>query len=321
MQVSVVIPTRNRSKLLATTLHAVLRQQAVDLEVIVVDEASTDDTPAMLAAIRDSRVQFLRHEAPRGVSTARNRGAEEARGDWIAFLDDDDLWAPDKLARQLEAATAADRDWVYTGAVNIGDDLQIVYGRPPLPPEEVVPAIVRYNAIPGGGSNVVLRRSVFRRVGPFDTRLRNTEDWEMWIRLAKAGPPAWVRSPLMAYRVHPSNSSLNVVEIVRGARLIEQMHGTTVDWGRIHRWLAESYLRVGRRTPALGQFARAAVRGQARGVASDVAGIVRRRISLRGKSDPADAASGGTAWTDDAACWLRELASGAGAGNEGFGCH
>jgi glycosyltransferase involved in cell wall biosynthesis len=320
MQVSVVIPTRNRSRLLATTLRAVRRQRAVDLEIIVVDEASTDDTPAMLAAIPDPRVRVVRHDAPRGVSTARNRGAEEARGDWLAFLDDDDLWAPDKLARQLRAAAAAGRDWAYTGAVNIVDDLQIVYGRPPLPPEEVVPAIVRYNAIPGGGSNVVIRRSVFTRVGPFDTRLRNTEDWEMWIRLAKAGPPAWVCSPLLAYRLHPSNSSLNIVEIVRGARLIEQMHGTTVDWGRIHRWLAESYLRVGRRKHALGQFARAAVRGQARGVASDLAAILRRRASRWTGGDRTEARFAGTAWIADAAIWLHDLDGCAAAGNEESGC-
>ncbi len=102
----------------------------------------------------------------------------------------------------------------------------------------------------------------------------------MWIRLAKAGPPAWVCSPLMAYRVHPSNSSLNVGEIVRGAQLIEELHATRIDWGRIHRWLAESYLRVGCRKEALGQFARAAVRGQAGGVASDVTAILRRRIRV-----------------------------------------
>jgi glycosyltransferase involved in cell wall biosynthesis len=307
MHVSVVVPTRNRSRLLATTLRGVLRQRAVDLEVIVVDEASTDDTAAVIRALADPRIRLVRHDTPRGVSAARNHGAEEARGAWVAFLDDDDLWAPDKLTRQLQAAVGTGRDWAYTGSVNIVGPSQVVYGEPPPPPEHVVAAIRRYNAIPGGGSNVVVRRTTLQRAGLFDTRLRNTEDWEMWIRLAKMGPPAWVCSPLMAYRVHASNSSLNVAEVIRGARLIEQLHATTVDWGRIHRWFAESYLRVGCRQQALRQFARAAVRGQARGVVSDVTAILRRRVRRWISDYPGQASASAAAWIEEASVWLREL--------------
>jgi glycosyltransferase involved in cell wall biosynthesis len=304
--VSVVVPTRNRSGLLAITLRSVLGQRDVELEVIVVDEASTDDTPDVLAGLGDARVRVVRHETPQGVSAARNRGAAEARGEWVAFTDDDDLWAPEKLARQVHAAQAAGRDWSYAGSVNVTDDLQIVYGLPPGPPEEVVAALPHYNAIPGGGSNVVVRRETLLRAGPFDRRLRNTEDWEMWIRLARAGPPAWVRSPLLAYRVHTSNSSLDIAEIVRGTRLIEELHHTTADWGRLHRWLAESCLRTGQRRAALGQFARAAVHGQARATAHDLALIARRRMR-RGSSAPRPAHRGDPRWVEEAAGWLREL--------------
>jgi glycosyltransferase involved in cell wall biosynthesis len=304
--VSVVVPTRNRSGLLAITLRSVLGQRDVELEVIVVDEASTDDTPDVLAGLGDARVRVVRHETPQGVSAARNRGAAEARGEWVAFTDDDDLWAPEKLARQVHAAQAAGRDWSYAGSVNVTDDLQIVYGLPPGPPEEVVAALPHYNAIPGGGSNVVVRRETLLRAGPFDRRLRNTEDWEMWIRLARAGPPAWVRSPLLAYRVHTSNSSLDIAEIVRGTRLIEELHHTTADWGRLHRWLAESCLRTGQRRAALGQFARAAVHGQARATAHDLALIARRRMR-RGSSAPRPAQRGDPRWVEEAAGWLREL--------------
>jgi glycosyltransferase involved in cell wall biosynthesis len=306
MDVSVVVPTRNRSRMLATTLRSVLWQRDVDVEVIVVDEASTDDTPAVLAALADTRVRIVRHDTPLGVSTARNRGAAEARGDWVAFLDDDDLWAPGKLASQLHAARAAGRDWAYTGSVNIVEPCRVVHGVPPLPPEVVVAALPRYNAIPGGGSNVAVRRTALLRAGPFDTRLRNTEDWEMWIRLAKAGPPAWVCSPLMAYRLHPSNSSLNVSEIVRGTRLIEELHHTSADWGKLHRWIAESYLRAGDRRAALGQLARAALSHEAIGVAHDIAASVHRRVTRTWNGrQPADSYT--SAWTQQAAAWLREL--------------
>ena len=305
-RVSVVVPTRNRSALLAVTLRGVLRQRDVELEVIVVDEASTDDTSQMLARLDDPRLQVLRHETPHGVSAARNHGTAEARGEWVAFTDDDDLWAPDKLARQVHAALAADRDWSYAGSVNIVNGLQIVHGVPPLPPDEVVAALPHYNAIPGGGSNVVVRRETLLRAGPFDTRLRNTEDWEMWIRLAKAGPPAWVCSPLLAYRVHASNSSLDIAEILRGARLIQELHHTTADWGRLHRWLAESCLRSGQRRAALGQFARAAVHGQADAVAGDLALIARRRLRRRSPA-PRPAERSDPGWIEQAAIWLGEL--------------
>ena len=306
MNVSVVVPTRNRSTLLSMTLCSVLRQQQVELEVIVIDEASTDDTAAMLATLGDARVRVIHHDRPRGVSAARNRGAAEAHGEWLAFVDDDDLWAPDKLVRQIQAAQASGRDWAYAGSVNIGDRGQVVYCRTPLPPEEVVAALPRYNAIPGGGSNVVVRRATWMEVGPFDTRLRNTEDWEMWIRLAKHGPPAWVCSPLVGYRVHNSNSSLDIAEIVRGTKLIEGVHRTTADWGRLHRWLAESCLRSGQRRDAVGQFARAAARGQFRGVVADVGDIVRRRVVrsvLRLEPEKATTRDPWIAAVD----WLRDL--------------
>jgi glycosyltransferase involved in cell wall biosynthesis len=288
------------------TLRGVLRQRGVELEVIVVDEASTDDTPQMLARLDDPRLRVLRHETPHGVSAARNHGTAEAGGEWVAFTDDDDLWAPDKLARQVHAALAAGRDWSYAGSVNVVDGLQIVHGVPPLPPDEVVAALPHYNAIPGGGSNVVVRRETLLRAGPFDTRLRNTEDWEMWIRLAKAGPPAWVCSPLLAYRVHASNSSLDIAEILRGARLIQELHHTTADWGRLHRWLAESCLRSGQRRAALGQFARAAVNGQADAVAGDLALIARRRLRRRSPA-PRPAERSDPGWIEQAAIWLGEL--------------
>jgi hypothetical protein len=306
MDVSVIVPTRNRSALLAMTLRSVLRQQGVDLEVIVVDEGSTDDTLAVLAALGDERVRVIHHDTPRGVATARNHGAGEAQGDWLAFVDDDDLWAPDKLVRQLQAAEGARRDWAYAGAVIIVEDCRIVHGRPPLSPEEVVAALPRYDAIPGGGSNVVLTRTMWRRAGPFDSRLRNTEDWEMWIRLAKLGLPACVSSPLVARRLHPSNSSLDLAELVRGTRLIESLHHTTADWGRLHRWMAESCLRNGQRWAALGHFARAAALGEARVVSSDLGTLLRRRV-LRVRRPEGEKKPPSDAWIELASAWLREF--------------
>jgi len=136
-EVSVIIPTRNRSKLLEASLRSVLWQRNVDLETIVVDDGSTDDTPSVLRSLGD-RIRVVRHDRSQGVSAARNRGIAEARGEWVAFLDDDDLWAPDKLELQLQALRRADRRWAYAGAVEITMDNQILAGRPPASPETLM---------------------------------------------------------------------------------------------------------------------------------------------------------------------------------------
>jgi glycosyltransferase involved in cell wall biosynthesis len=308
MLVSVIIPTHNRSRWLRLTLRTVLWQKHVDLEAIVVDDASTDETPEAIAAFADSRVRVLRHDRSGGVARSRNHGAEEARGEWIAFLDDDDLWAPDKLSRQLIAAAASDRQWAYTGSVNIDEHLRVTSGVRPLPPHEVARSIFRRNTIPGGGSNVAIRRDLFLRAGPFDVRHRNTEDWDLWIRLAEAGMPAWVPEPLMAKRIHASNASLDIAAIFAGVALIEQRRGVRTDRGVLHRWIAESSLRTGQRRDAVKHMALAAARGQALPVSRDVLLILRRRLDRHTGHDPFAGGRGNESqWIARAQEWIREL--------------
>jgi glycosyltransferase involved in cell wall biosynthesis len=311
VEVTVVVPTHNRSRLLALTLQSVLWQRDVDLEVVVVDDGSTDDTAEAVAGLGDARVRIVRHERPQGAAAARNRGIEEATAEWITFLDDDDLWAPDKLARQLRAARQAGRSWAYTGAVNIDDELKVLGGMPPPSPERIVELLPRFDAVPGGGSNVVVHRDTLARAGGFDSRLRNGEDWEMWIRLAKLGPPAWVCSPLVAKRAHDRNTSLDTREALAGLALIERLHGGRVDRGITYRWLAESCLRTGRRATAVRYFAAAALRGQARNVAGDIRVILRRRIRrhLLGDRRPEAVSYRHPQWVAEAHPWLDALAA------------
>lgn len=299
-RVSVVVPTRNRRQLLMQAVASVLGQRGVSVDLVVVDEASTDDTVAALEALADPRLRVVRHGRPVGVSGARNAGAAIATGAWLAFLDDDDVWAPDKLADHIAAAEGGRRDWAYSGAVNIDLGSNPVHGQPPPGVAEVMATLSGYNSIPGGGSNVVMRHDTWRRVGPFDSRLRNTEDWEMWLRLAKLGPPACVARPAVGYRIHGSNASLDTAEIVRGARLIESLHGTTADWGHLHRWMAESCLRRGQRGAALEHFAKAVLHGQARGVAADFTAVLRRKAGQR-----PNAGGRRDLWLAEAGAWLQ----------------
>jgi len=308
--VSVVIPTRDRRGLLALTLRCALRQRGVDLEVVVVDDGSTDDTADMLRRLGDPRVHLVRHATPTGVSASRNAGVAAARGEWIAFLDDDDLWAPDKLTLQLQAAEAAGRTWVYAGTVNVDDRLRILEGGPPPPPERVPELLTRYNPVPAGASNVMVRADALARVGSFDPRLRRTEDWDLWIRLARDGPPAAVRRPLVAYRMHPhSNAFVDTAEILTETAEIERRHGIPVDHAAHYRRAAWISLRAGRRWRAVGYYARAIRRGDVRSLARAVVGlgypgVASARRHRRWRPDRELAR-----WRADAQRWLDELAT------------
>jgi hypothetical protein len=176
----------------------------------------------------------------------------------------------------------------------------------------------RYNAIPGGGSNVIVRRDELDRVGPFDVRLRSMEDWEMWIRLNQRGAPAWVPRPLLGKRQHPGMMSLDVAAIFESVSLIERLPGTRVDRGVLHRWIAELCLRNGDRSQAVKQMAIAAIRGQAIGVASDATKVAGRRL-LPGRHPPRGTASRNARWMAEAQTWIDDLLSPHRDGNDNDG--
>jgi glycosyltransferase involved in cell wall biosynthesis len=256
--VTVVIPTRNRRGLLLLTLGTVLWQEGVRFEVVVVDDGSTDGTADMVEDLGDRRIRVLRNHAARGVSSARNKGIAEAEGRWIAFLDDDDLWAPDKLALQLRAAGEAGRSWAYAGSVNVTAEHRVIGGAPPAPPEIVAGGLVRRNLVPGGCSGVIVLADALDDVGVFDESLGFLEDWDLWIRLARSGLPAWVPRPLVGYRVHSGNTTRDTERLLSALALIEVRYGGPVDRLTFYRYLALASLRSGHRREALRHYARAA---------------------------------------------------------------
>jgi glycosyltransferase involved in cell wall biosynthesis len=307
-EVSVVLPTHNRPRLLAMTLCSVLWQEGVDLEVVVVDDGSSVDVRAMVEGLGDARVRLVRHERPLGVSAARNRGVAEARGGWIAFLDDDDVWAPDKLLAQLGAAHAGGHGWAYVGAVNVTEELRVLGGGPPAPADEVVNHLHRANLIPGGCSGVAVRRDLLP-VQPFDGSYRHLADWDLWIRLARLGRPAGVGRPLVGYRIHGGNASLDTAGMVAELDVIEQRYGGPVDRARFYRHVARVSQRASRRGAAVRYYLQAAARDREyrrHSLTADLAEIaqgMRRRVRRRS----GDAVQEG--WIEQARPWLEELAA------------
>ena len=257
---SVVIPTRDRPEMLVGAVAGALAQRGVEVEVLVVDDGSA--VPAADAVPSDGRVRVLRHDFPRGVSAARNTGIDHARAPWIAFLDDDDLWAPNKLASQIAAADAAGAAWAYAGDVTVDEDLDIVSGAPPPPPAEVVAQLTNYNSMPAGASNVVVATDALAAAGPFDPSLKTSEDWDMWIRLARCcGPPAVVSRPLVACRLHAGNALPDLAAMVGEPERLAARYGLSLDPAAALRRAAWACLRAGRRGDALRYYARAVVRG------------------------------------------------------------
>ena len=272
--VSVVVPTRDRRDRLRLALISVLRQREVDIEVVVVDDASTDGTADMVSGLADRRLRVVRQTSPGGVSAARNRGIAEASGRWVAFLDDDDLWEPQKLALQLEAATRSSRTWVYTGDVNVDDDLRVLSAFAPPTPEQVMDRLHRYNPVPSGASNVLVRADALAEAGPFDPGLKRTEDWDMWIRVARTGPPAFVPRPLVAYRFHAANIAAETSAIVEEADQLAARHGIPVDRAAMQRRAAWISLRAGDRRRAIRHYARGVAMGDVRSAARAMVALV-----------------------------------------------
>ncbi len=258
--ISVVVPTCNRVDLLPLTLHTVLWQQGVEFEVFVVDDGSTEDLRRAVPELDDPRIRLLRNSTPQGVSRARNRAVAEAGGRWVAFLDDDDLWAPTKLMAQVTAAETAGRGWSYAGAVNVSEDLRLLGGAPPADPSAVVAELRRTNAVPGGCSGVVVLRELLAS-NPFDPSYRHFADWDLWIRLSQLDQPVAVSDPLVGYRIHSSNASLDTDGMVAELHEIERRYGGPVDRAQFYRHVARVSLRVSR--------FRAAVRYLCQAAASD----------------------------------------------------
>jgi glycosyltransferase involved in cell wall biosynthesis len=199
---TVVVPTRNRPEYLRAALASVLGQRGGAPRVIVVDDASSPPVPPI------ANVEVVRLDTRRGTATARNLGLERVSTDWVAFLDDDDLWAPSKLAQQCKAlANEPAADWCYTAALVIDDRAAIVGVQRAETSGWVEGALLRGNLVSGGGSTVLARTSLVREAGGFNSAIRAAEDWELWVRIAALSPVAAVDAPLAAWRDHATSKS------------------------------------------------------------------------------------------------------------------
>ena len=208
--VSVVIPTYNREKELEVSVKSVLHQTYDNLEVIVIDDCSTDNTEEMLSKINDGRVTYIRNEQNMGPAVSRNRGARLAKGEFIAFHDSDDEWYPDKLSKQMKVfAKHPDYSLVYCAykysypdreiqIPGIDTDKKLLSGK-------MFESLLNENKI--GTPTIVVRKDAFFEVDGFDEELRSLEDWEFAIRISENHLIGYVDEILM--KANYSEGSVN----------------------------------------------------------------------------------------------------------------
>jgi glycosyltransferase involved in cell wall biosynthesis len=205
--VSVIIAVKNGERFIAEAIESALAQGSALVDVVVVDDGSTDQTRAIVASFDDRRVGLIANPS-KGVSTARNAGVKACVGEWLLFLDADDRLAPASAARLLQAARSdaavvaayGDYERIDPGGSRIGRRF-LMRGRQ-KPSGDILPRLLQGNFIINGGI-LICRRDAFEKAGGFDPALSLCEDWHLWCRLAACGRFAFVPERVMDYRVHP----------------------------------------------------------------------------------------------------------------------
>ncbi|WP_052691870.1 glycosyltransferase [Teredinibacter purpureus] len=201
--VSVVMPLYNGEKYVKQALDSALAQSYTNLEIVVIDDGSTDKSVDIVKEYGDKVTLVIQKNS--GPASARNNGVEVANGKWIAFLDSDDIWLPNKLETQL--AKMHDVVWSYCdscfmGGANDGlrdSELNNKFDG------SIIEPLIRSNFI--GTSGVIVDREVFRVCGGFDMQLRSIQDWDLWLRIAANNPISYTDEPLVLYRVHSESTS------------------------------------------------------------------------------------------------------------------
>jgi len=220
-QITVVVPAYNSMQYLPATLESVLQQTYADFEIVVVNDGSTDNTQEYVSSLTDSRLKMVFQEN-QGLAAARNTGIAHATGEYIAFLDADDLWESTKLEKQLRILeNNPEVGVVYTWVAYINEQGQktgrifkdCAEGK--IWQELTIFNIIRCGSVP------IVRRVCFETCGTFDRNLDSAvEDWDMWLRIANKYNFRVVKEPLVYYRQHETSCSKNWQAMSRSFHLV-----------------------------------------------------------------------------------------------------
>ena len=242
--VSVIIPTRNRAHLLPVAVNSVLNQSFRDFELIIVDDGSSDTTAKLRNRFHDCRVRWLRHDFSRGAAAARNTGISHSDAEHIAFLDDDDEWYPEKLARQVAMLSQAKGKVaaVYAGYLVVDAATGGLIGtKTPAKRGDLYSNLLKGNCI-GATSCVLLRRSCLEEVGGFDERLPSFQDYDLWMRIARHFHFEFIPAPLSIYYVHPKRIWDDPQVLQQGLEIMLEKYGRS---GQFRQYCSNIYIALG----------------------------------------------------------------------------
>jgi len=228
--ISVVIPTHNRVELLEKAVKSVLNQTYSDLEIIIVDDASTDDTESRIKRFGSDKITYFRVDESKGGNHARNIGIEKSTGEYIAFLDDDDEWMPTKLQEQMLIFKRDESiGLVYTGAEVIYTANNGKYNIIPTKKGELSKDILTYNYI-GTTSSVMVRKDIINLAGRFDLEMPALQDYDLWIRICQITKIGFVKKPLIKYYIHTNTNQItnNILKNQQAIELIDKKYDNLI---------------------------------------------------------------------------------------------
>ena len=209
-KVSIIIPAYNAESTIRCTIESIQKQTFSDFELIVINDGSTDRTAEIIRGIKDSRIKLLCYKNG-GLPVARNRGIQNATGEYIAFLDADDLWTKDKLEKQLAVLEANPEAGVaYSMTCYIDRQGNFLYNCNPVSFEgDVLEELLLTNFL-HNGSNPLIRQQAIKAIGKFDSSLKSSEDWDYYLKLAARYTFVVVPEYQILYRKTSTNMSSNV---------------------------------------------------------------------------------------------------------------
>jgi glycosyltransferase involved in cell wall biosynthesis len=238
--VSVVIPTYNRKAALARAIKTVVAQSYEDWELIVVDDASTDGPEEVVRTLGDGRMVYVRHPQNCGGGAARNTGIRLARGKYVAFLDSDDEWFPEKLARDVAAFTrpGGDIGLVYCGKELVDPEGRVLLRRIPALQGDLYRQLLAHDFI-GSCSRVAVRRDILEAAGGFDESLPSGQDWDMWVRAGRLAKVACVPECLVRRHLGHEQISGSLKRIYEGHLKVVEKHRQEFDAALLARHWAD----------------------------------------------------------------------------------
>jgi glycosyltransferase involved in cell wall biosynthesis len=247
-KVSVILPTYNRSLFLASAIQSALNQTFQDFEIVVVDDASVDSTRDTVRRFKDQRIKYIYHEMNKGEAASRNTGIINSVGEYIAFLDDDDEWFPEKLKLQIDLLEKGNGNvgCIYSGFLFVHrDDNKTLRQKIPTKKGIIFKDMLIKNVI-DSPSSVVIRRQCLEKVGLFDEDLPYFVDYDLFLRISKYYCFAYIERPLLKYYVHDTQLSSDIDILEKGLNAIQKKYHKAYELGvSYNKIYSNHYLQIG----------------------------------------------------------------------------